>query len=158
MTTIAHFLSSITLDSPKIWPSKFEGRSLYRRLEVHRSPQGSSLCLISWTKSLLSWIFGRRQLKARTGTQDRIRAKGVICDIQEPDATSLESVKALIDACIAKHGRIDILFNIMGQLALDSLVSTNETMRNPQNDVNLKTTSTLVTLDYQSSRVSATAA
>lgn len=82
---------------------------------------------------------GNRSLKSAQITQDRIHAKNGTCDIQETDATSSESVKALIYACMAKHGRIDILVNNVGQSAPGNLASMSETTWDSQIDVNLKT-------------------
>src|SRR4051794_35329326 len=61
---------------------------------------------------------GNRSLKSAQITQDRIRAENGVCDVFESDAISSESVKALVDACMAEHGRIDILINNVGQSAV----------------------------------------
>lgn len=82
---------------------------------------------------------GNRSLKSAMITQERIRAKDGICDIQETDATSSESVKALVDACLAKHGRVDILVNNVGESAAGSLASMDETTWDSQICLNLKT-------------------
>lgn len=82
---------------------------------------------------------GNRSLKSAQITQNRIQAEGGVCDILETDATSSESVKALTDACIAKHGRIDILINNVGQSAMGSLASMDEATWDSQITLNLKT-------------------
>lgn len=82
---------------------------------------------------------GNRSLKSAQVTQDRIQARGGDCDIRETDATSSESVKSLVDACLAKYGRIDILVNNVGQSAAGDLASMNETTWDSQITLNLKT-------------------
>ena len=42
-------------------------------------------------------------------TAKRLRAEGAEVTVMAADMTSDESVKGLVDACIAKYGRIDIL-------------------------------------------------
>lgn len=40
---------------------------------------------------------------------------GATVDVMTADVTDESSVKALVDACMAKHGRIDILVNNVGR-------------------------------------------
>ena len=54
------------------------------------------------------------------------------------DATSSESVKALVDACILKYGRIDILINNVGKSEPGDPASMTEDVWDSQVDVNLK--------------------
>lgn len=85
-------------------------------------------------------IFGvNRSLKSAQVTQDRIQANNGICDIFEADATSSSSVKSAVDECMAKHGRIDILINNVGQSAAGTLGTMNEDMWDSQITLNLKT-------------------
>lgn len=84
-------------------------------------------------------VFGiNRSLKSAQVTKDRIEAKRGICDIFEADATSSESVKAAVDACMAKYGRIDILINNVGQSAAGTLGSMGEDTWDSQISLNLK--------------------
>lgn len=48
-------------------------------------------------------------LEAAEHTQKRIRAEGGDITVTSADVTNDESVKAAIDECIQKYGRIDIL-------------------------------------------------
>lgn len=82
---------------------------------------------------------GNRTLKSAQITKDRISEFGGVCDILATDATLSESVKALVDACIEKHGRIDILVNNVGQSAPGSLASMEEDTWDAQITLNLKT-------------------
>lgn len=55
-------------------------------------------------------IFGcDLHLEAAEHTQKRIAAEGGQVAVVSADVTSDQSVKAAIDACMAKHGRIDVL-------------------------------------------------
>lgn len=85
---------------------------------------------------------GNRTLKSAQITLERIQANNGgsgVCDILETDATSSASVKALVDACMAKHGRIDILVNNVGQSAAGSMASMTEETWDAQIGLNLKT-------------------
>ncbi|KAK5097927.1 hypothetical protein LTS08_006682 [Lithohypha guttulata] len=81
---------------------------------------------------------GNRSLESARVTQERIQAKGGVCDIFETDATSTESVKVLVEACVARHGRIDILINNVGKSEAGTMVTMNEEMWDSQFDINLK--------------------
>lgn len=48
-------------------------------------------------------------LEAAEYTAKRLRAEGAEVTVIAADVTKDDSVKALVDACIAKYGRIDIL-------------------------------------------------
>ncbi|TVY21379.1 3-oxoacyl-[acyl-carrier-protein] reductase FabG [Lachnellula arida] len=58
---------------------------------------------------------GNRTLASAILTKETIEAEGGVCDILQTDFTCSDSVKTLVDACIAKHGRIDILVNNVGR-------------------------------------------
>lgn len=60
-------------------------------------------------------IFGcDLRLPAAQHTQKRLQAEGATCDVIAADVTSEEDVKRLVDACMEKYGRIDILINNVG--------------------------------------------
>lgn len=42
-------------------------------------------------------------------TQSKIRSEGADIDIVTADVTKTDQCKALVDACMEKHGRIDVL-------------------------------------------------
>jgi NAD(P)-dependent dehydrogenase (short-subunit alcohol dehydrogenase family) len=54
------------------------------------------------------------------------------------DATSSESMKEFVDACMKKHGRIDILVNNVGRSEPGDPASITEEVWDKQMDVNLK--------------------
>lgn len=58
---------------------------------------------------------GNRTIASTLSTRNAIGKAGGICDVVECNVTDSQSVKALIDACMAKHGRIDILVNNVGR-------------------------------------------
>ncbi|KAI1497055.1 hypothetical protein F5X99DRAFT_398197 [Biscogniauxia marginata] len=54
------------------------------------------------------------------------------------DATSSESVKALVEACLAKHGRIDILVPNVGRSKPGTPATMSENIWDTQMNINLK--------------------
>jgi NAD(P)-dependent dehydrogenase (short-subunit alcohol dehydrogenase family) len=58
--------------------------------------------------------------------------------VMEGDATSSPSMKAFVDACMARHGRIDILVNNVGKSEPGDPASVTEELWDNQIDVNLK--------------------
>ncbi|TVY44295.1 3-oxoacyl-[acyl-carrier-protein] reductase [Lachnellula subtilissima] len=81
---------------------------------------------------------GNRTLASAIGTKEKIEEEGGICYIQETDVTCSESVKALIDACMAKYGRIDILVNNVGRSEPGCPATMSEATWDSQMDINLK--------------------
>ncbi|KAM0706431.1 hypothetical protein Q7P35_005757 [Cladosporium inversicolor] len=81
---------------------------------------------------------GNRSLASAETTRDLIRAAGGVCDVVETDATSASSVAALVEACMAKHGRIDVLVNNVGRSVPGCPASMSEEMWDAQMEVNLK--------------------
>jgi NAD(P)-dependent dehydrogenase (short-subunit alcohol dehydrogenase family) len=79
-------------------------------------------------------------LEAAEITRQQILAESPNCDVtvMQGDATSSSSIKAFIDACMARHGRIDILVNNVGQSEAGDPVSMSEELWDKQMDVNLK--------------------
>lgn len=81
---------------------------------------------------------GNRTLASTTKTKQTIEEEGGQCDILETDATSSTSVQALVDACVAKHGRIDILITNVGQSQPGCPATMSEGIWDSQMDINLK--------------------
>lgn len=81
---------------------------------------------------------GNRTLPAAERTKTRIEADGGICDIHQTDVTDSESVKSLVDACIQRHGRIDILVNNVGKSEPGCPATMKEEIWDQQMDLNLK--------------------
>jgi len=81
---------------------------------------------------------GNRSLASAETTRDLIRAAGGICDVVATDATSASSVAALVAACMAQHGRIDILVNNVGRSEPGCPATMSEATWDAQIEVNLK--------------------
>ena len=81
---------------------------------------------------------GTRSLASAETTRDCIRAVGGTCDVVETNATDAESVAALVEACMKKHGRIDILVNNVGRSEPGCPASMSEAIWDAQMEVNLK--------------------
>ncbi|EEY23979.1 oxidoreductase ucpA [Verticillium alfalfae VaMs.102] len=81
---------------------------------------------------------GNRSLPSTTKTKTTIESEGGMCDIVATDATDSASVKALVDACIAKHGRIDILVANVGGSQPGCPATMVEDVWDAQVDLNLK--------------------
>ncbi|KAJ5593967.1 uncharacterized protein N7459_000175 [Penicillium hispanicum] len=85
-----------------------------------------------------AFIFGgNRSIASAARTKQRIESEGGVCDVVETDVTSSDSVKALVDRCIGKHGRIDILVNSVGRSEPGCPASMSEDTWYAQIDINL---------------------
>ena len=78
-------------------------------------------------------------LAAAHATQQLIREEGGVAEVQTADVTKTADVKALVEACMAKFGRIDILINSVGRSEPGDPVSMDEAVWDEQMDVNVKT-------------------
>jgi NAD(P)-dependent dehydrogenase (short-subunit alcohol dehydrogenase family) len=84
-------------------------------------------------------VFGTDlNIAAAEKTVATIRAEGGTANAVTCDMTDSESVKGAVDACIARHGRIDILVNNVGGSAPGDPVSMEEEVWHSQMDLNLK--------------------
>ncbi|KAF4466692.1 short-chain dehydrogenase reductase sdr [Fusarium albosuccineum] len=81
---------------------------------------------------------GNRTIASTTKTKETIEAEGGQCDIVATDATNSASVKTLVDTCLEKHGRIDILVTSVGQSQPGDPASMSEDVWDAQMDLNLK--------------------
>ncbi|OJJ58150.1 hypothetical protein ASPSYDRAFT_46154 [Aspergillus sydowii CBS 593.65] len=81
---------------------------------------------------------GNRSLSSASRTKSRIESQGGTCDIFETDATDSASVKALVDACLHRHGRIDILVNNVGRSEPGCPAAMEEGVWDAQMDVNVR--------------------
>jgi len=78
-------------------------------------------------------------LAAVEETRTIIEKEGGVCAAHACDMTSAAAVKTMVDACIARFGRIDILVNNVGGSAPGDPVSMPEEVWDAQLDHNLKT-------------------
>ena len=77
-------------------------------------------------------------LEAAQATQQLIREAGGVAEVQAADVTKAAEVKALVDACMAKFGRIDVLINNVGRSEPGDPVAMDEAVWDEQMDVNVK--------------------
>ena len=80
---------------------------------------------------------GNRTVEGAAVTKARIEKDGGVCDVLACDATDQKSVQALVDACVARHGRIDILVTNVGRSEPGCPASMSEDVWHAQVDVNL---------------------
>ncbi|KAL1897976.1 hypothetical protein Sste5346_003830 [Sporothrix stenoceras] len=79
-------------------------------------------------------------LAAAQHTVERVHSKypEAVVDVQKADVTSSSDIQGLVDACIAKHGRIDILVNNVGATSSGDPASMEERVWDAQINLNLK--------------------
>ncbi|KAK5190173.1 hypothetical protein LTR99_003544 [Exophiala xenobiotica] len=82
-------------------------------------------------------VGGNRSLSSAQITKSRVESEGGCCDVFEVEATKPESVKSLVDACMSKYGRIDILVNNVGRSEPGDPASMDVGTWSSQLDVNL---------------------
>jgi NAD(P)-dependent dehydrogenase (short-subunit alcohol dehydrogenase family) len=95
-------------------------------------------CAFQLAKQGAKVFGGNRSLKSAETTRDLIRQAGGVCDVMVTDAKNAESVKALVDACIQQHGRIDILVNNVGRSEPGCPATMSEATWDAQMEINLK--------------------
>lgn len=71
-------------------------------------------------------------------TRNVIAAEGFEADVVACDSTKAEQVRQAVDACMARHGRIDILVNNVGLSQPGGPVDMDEAVWDAQMQVNLK--------------------
>ncbi|KAI8278814.1 hypothetical protein K4K57_004611 [Colletotrichum sp. SAR 10_99] len=96
-------------------------------------------CAVTFAKQGAIIFGGNRTIESTAKTKQAIEELGGVCDVVATDATSSESVKALVDACLAKHGRIDILLANVGQSQPGCPATMSEDTWDSQIEINLKT-------------------
>jgi NAD(P)-dependent dehydrogenase (short-subunit alcohol dehydrogenase family) len=78
------------------------------------------------------------ELAAAQATQELIRQEGGEAEVQTADVTQATEVQALVEACLARFGRIDILVNNVGRSEPGDPVTMAEEVWDEQMDVNVK--------------------
>ena len=78
-------------------------------------------------------------LTAASETRDIIEKNGGACNAHRCNMTSADDVRAAVEACMRRFGRIDILVNNVGGSAAGDPVSMTEEVWDAQLDLNLKT-------------------
>jgi hypothetical protein len=87
-----------------------------------------------------------RNLDATGETLERVKAVGGEIAVHQCDVTDSKSVVAMVEACLARYGRTDILVNNVGGSAHGGPVEMSEEVWDAQVDFNLK--SVFLTLKY----------
>ena len=77
-------------------------------------------------------------LEAAEATRDLIRSEGGNAEVQVCNVTDSADFKSMVDACMAKFGRIDILINSVGRSEPGDPVTMTEAVWDEQLDVNVK--------------------
>ena len=77
-------------------------------------------------------------LDAAFETKRIIEGEGGICEAVAGNVSHADDVAAMVDACIAAFGRIDVLHNNVGIVEVGGPVETSEESWDRVNDVNLK--------------------
>ena len=72
------------------------------------------------------------------GVPGRAEAEGGICEAVAGDVSRADDVAAVVDACVAAFGRIDVLHNNVGIVEVGGPAETTEESWDRVNDVNLK--------------------
>ncbi|KAI1421618.1 oxidoreductase ucpA [Xylaria sp. FL1777] len=81
---------------------------------------------------------GNRTTSSARKTKETIEREGGQCDVVATDATSSASVKALVEACVARHGGIDILVANVGYSQPGCPATMDEDVWDTQMDINLR--------------------
>lgn len=77
-------------------------------------------------------------LEAAEATKKRLQQEGGICDVIQADVTKSSDVRKLVQCCMEKYGRIDILVNNVGRSEKGGPAEMDEETWDRQCDVNLK--------------------
>jgi NAD(P)-dependent dehydrogenase (short-subunit alcohol dehydrogenase family) len=84
-------------------------------------------------------IFGcDLNLASAQHTQKKIQSEGGTMDVMTADVTKKDQCKQLVDACMEKYGRIDVLVNNVGMSQAGGPADMPEDVWDAQMDVNLK--------------------
>lgn len=94
-------------------------------------------CAVLFARQGATIFGGNRTIASTAKTRQVVEEAGQQCDIVETDATCSASVKALVDACVAKHGRIDVLLTNVGGSQPGTAASMPEATWDAQLAVNL---------------------
>jgi NAD(P)-dependent dehydrogenase (short-subunit alcohol dehydrogenase family) len=77
-------------------------------------------------------------LAAADQTRGIIESEGGLCAVHAADVAKADGVAAMVEACMAAFGRIDVLVNNVGIARTGGIASTSEADWDLVNDVNLK--------------------
>lgn len=95
-------------------------------------------CAVQFARQGALIFGGNRTIASTTKTKTTIESEGGVCDVVATDATDSDSVKGLVDSCVAKHGRIDILLANVGGSQPGCPATMSEETWDSQMNINLK--------------------
>lgn len=78
------------------------------------------------------------RLPAAEYTRERLTQEGGICDVVAADVTVEEDVRRMVEACMEKYGRIDVLVNNVGMSEPGGPAEMAPDVWDKQTDVNLR--------------------
>lgn len=100
---------------------------------------GNGVCITVLLARQGAIIFGCDiNLDAANTTKELVEKEGGQMSVMRADVTKSASVQEFVDACMAKHGRIDILINNVGKPSPGGPVELTEQEWDFQMDINLK--------------------
>ena len=79
-----------------------------------------------------------RTTAAAVATQEIIRAEGGTCEVYTADVVHADEVAAMVEDCVSRFGRIDVLVNNVGTVALGGPVEQSEADWDRVMDTNVK--------------------
>lgn len=79
-----------------------------------------------------------RDIESARDTQKRVIAEGGVCEAEQADVTKSADVLRVVEACIARFGRIDVLVNNVGIAKVGGPVELSEEDWDMVFDVNVK--------------------
>ena len=83
-------------------------------------------------------VIANRNAEAGEAAAGRLRAEGVQIHFHPADISNVHSVRALVDAVVARHGRIDVLVNNAGVIIRKPALDYTEEDWDSTVDINLK--------------------
>lgn len=83
-------------------------------------------------------VLGARRIERLENLASDIRAAGGVADVLALDVTDPQSVQAIIDFAVQRHGRVDVLINNAGVMPLSKLEALKVNEWNQMIDVNIR--------------------
>ncbi|HEY3713047.1 MAG TPA: SDR family oxidoreductase [Jatrophihabitantaceae bacterium] len=83
-------------------------------------------------------VLGARRVERLAALVDELSAAGHSAEYAGLDVTSLDSVRAFVDAALDRHGQVDVLVNNAGVMPLSPLAALHVEEWNQMIDVNLR--------------------
>ncbi|CAK7229573.1 hypothetical protein SBRCBS47491_007293 [Sporothrix bragantina] len=133
-----------------VYPDLKDKVALVLGIGQARIPGSDAATPTSWGNgAAIAWMLAHNgvvlygcdiDLAAAQHTVERVHAAypNTVVDVQKADVTSAADIQQLVDNCMAKHGRIDILVNNVGATAAGDPATMAEAVWDAQINLNLK--------------------